>query len=55
VWERKIAPKTHEFEGRIGKNHDRQVHADMVEDETQNTSVLIRRSVALLLQRYTQH
>jgi hypothetical protein len=51
VWQRQRATKAHEFECRIGENHDRQVHTDMVEDETQNTSVLIRRGVALLLQK----
>jgi hypothetical protein len=54
VWKRKRAPKAHEFEGRVGENHDRQVHTDMVENETQDTSVLISRGVALLLQRCTQ-
>ena len=51
MWQRKRAPKAHEFEGRVGENDDRQVHTDMVEYETQDTSVLISRGVALLLQR----
>ena len=54
VWKRKRAPKAHEFEGRVGENHDRQVHTDMVENETQDASVLISRGVALLLQTRTQ-
>jgi len=49
VWKRKRAPKAHEFEGRVGENHDRQVHTDMVENEPQDASVLISRGVALLL------
>jgi len=53
VWKRKRAPKAHEFEGRVGENHDRQVHTDMVENETQDASVLISRGVALLLQTRT--
>jgi len=55
VWQRKRAPKAHEFEGRVGENDDRQVHTDMVEYETQDTSVLISRGVALLLQIKDAH
>jgi hypothetical protein len=49
MWQRKRAPETHEFEGRIRENHDRQVHTYMVENEAQDTSVLVSRGVALLL------
>lgn len=49
VWKRKRAPQAHEFEGGIGKNHNRQIHTDMVENETQDTSVLVSRDIALLL------
>ena len=49
VWQRKRAPQPHELKGRIGENHDWQIHTDMVENETHDTSVLVSRSVALLL------
>jgi hypothetical protein len=51
MWQRKRAPKTHELEGRIRENHDWQVHTDMVENEAQDTSFLVSRGVAFLLQR----
>lgn len=49
VWQRKRAPQPHELKGRIGENHDWQIHTDMVENEPHDTSVLVSRSVALLL------
>lgn len=49
VWQRKRAPQPHELKGGIGENHDWQVHADMVENETQYASVLVIRGVAFLL------